>query len=182
MEPLASDVSQGRPSVTVFILCILFLWTLGVDAQTSSFDPLESTIESVRTALLTNSTTCRLVVSSFLARIEALNPTINAIVSLNPDALSEADGLDNKIAAGDTAGKLLCVPVLLKDNYDAVGMNTTGANIALAGNRPTVDAPSVKVLRDAGAIILGKTNLHESMHQHFSLIFNITSRNDSNQD
>ncbi|KAI1380359.1 amidase signature enzyme [Hypoxylon crocopeplum] len=145
----------------IWILGALFLQALAVNAQDDSFEALESTIESVRAALLGNSTTCRTVVSSFIARIEEFNPTINAIVSLNPNALSAADELDRRLAAGDSAGRLFCVPVLLKDNYDAVGMNTTGSSAALARNRPSVDTPSVKAFRDEGAIILGKTNLHE---------------------
>ncbi|KAI1801932.1 amidase signature enzyme [Daldinia bambusicola] len=147
----------------------MIVWTLGtfflqmstVHAHASTFEPLESTIHGVRVALVSQSTTCRTVVSSFLSRIEKLNPTINALASLNPDALSVADKLDRKIATGDLTGKLLCVPVLLKDNYDAVGMNTTGSCADLAGNRPIVDTPSVKALRKEGAVILGKTSLHE---------------------
>ncbi|KAI1141553.1 amidase signature enzyme [Hypoxylon sp. FL0543] len=139
----------------------LFLQTLSVDAQANSFEALEATIESVQAALRANTTTCRTVVSSFLARIEEFNPTINAIISLDPDALYAADELDKRLAAGNSTGKLFCIPVLLKDNYDAVGMNTTGSCAALAGNRPSVDTPSVKAFRDEGAIILGKTNLHE---------------------
>lgn len=153
---------RRRLSATVLVLGALLLQGLTVEAQADSFDPLESTIESVRAALLGNSTTCRDVVSSFVARIETFNPTINALVSLNPEAFAAADELDQRLAAGDSAGKLFCVPILLKDNYDAVGMNTTGSSIALAGNRPSVDTPAVKAFRDEGAIILGKTNLHES--------------------
>ncbi|OTB09544.1 hypothetical protein M426DRAFT_70764 [Hypoxylon sp. CI-4A] len=147
--------------MTTWILGVFLLQALTVHAQADSFDPLESTIGTVRTALLANSTTCRNVVTSFIARIVEFNPTINAVISLNPDALSAADELDRRLAAGDSTGKLLCVPVVLKDNFDAVGTNTTGSNVALAGNRPTVDTPSVKAFRDEGAIILGKTNLHE---------------------
>ncbi|KAI0113213.1 amidase signature enzyme [Daldinia grandis] len=145
----------------LWILGTLLLQVLTVHAHTDAFEPLESTIESVRTALATKSTTCRTVVSSFLSRIEKINPAINAIVSLNPDALFAADELDKKLATGDLAGKLLCVPVLLKDNYDAVGMNTTGSCADLAGNRLIADAPFVKALKKEGAVILGKTNIHE---------------------
>ncbi|XXG95906.1 hypothetical protein Hte_002182 [Hypoxylon texense] len=152
---------RRRLSVTVWVLGTLFLQGLAVNAQADSFEPLESTIEGLRAALLGNATTCRTVISSFVARIEAFNPTINAIVSLNPNAFAIADELDQRLAAGDSAGKLFCVPILLKDNYDAVGMNTTGSSVALAGNRPSVDTPSVKAFRDEGAVILGKTNLHE---------------------
>ncbi|KAI0377008.1 amidase signature enzyme [Hypomontagnella monticulosa] len=147
--------------MTIWILGALLLQTLVVNAKAGSFDPLESTIESVRAAVIDKSATCRDVVSSFLDRIEAFNPTINAIVSLNPDALTAADEIDKGLAAGKSPGKLLCVPILLKDNYDAVGMNTTGSCVALAGNRPSVDSPTVGAFKKEGAIIIGKTNLHE---------------------
>ncbi|KAI0602119.1 amidase signature domain-containing protein [Biscogniauxia sp. FL1348] len=132
-----------------------------VDVSDGTFDPLESTISGLHRALSQNSTSCRSVVSAFMARIQQFNPTINAMNSLNPDALDIADELDRQLQAGNMSGKLFCVPVVLKDNYDAVGMNTTGSNAALAGNRPKLDAPVVKALRDEGAIILGKTNLHD---------------------
>ncbi|OTA92862.1 hypothetical protein M434DRAFT_21715 [Hypoxylon sp. CO27-5] len=139
----------------------LFLQVLSVEAQGYSFNALEATIGSVHAALLAGTATCRTVVSSFLARIEEFNPVINALVSVSPDALSIADGLDRRLEAGDSKGKLFCIPILLKDNYDAVGTNTTGSCNALAGNRPSADNPSVKAFRDEGAIILGKTNMHE---------------------
>ncbi|KAI1416553.1 amidase signature enzyme [Hypoxylon sp. FL1857] len=158
---VAAGLLRVRPSATVWMLGVLFLQALTVEAQADSFDALEATIENVQAALRANTATCRTVVSSFLARIEEFNPTINALVSFGPDALLAADELDRRLAAGNSTGKLFCVPVLLKDNYDAVGMNTTGSCAALAGNRPSADTPSVKALRDEGAIILGKTNLHE---------------------
>ena len=125
------------------------------------FDVREATIDSVHDALFTRSTTCRELVSSFLARIEELNPTINAVISLNPDALAIADRLDDRIAVGNVTGPLFCIPVLLKDNFDVAGMSTTGGCRALADHRPSVDAPTVRALKDAGAVILGKANLHE---------------------
>ncbi|KAI1337063.1 amidase signature enzyme [Xylariaceae sp. FL0016] len=135
--------------------------TSSADATAAGYDALESTISGMHSALATNTTTCRSVVQQHLARIEEFNPTVNAMTSLNPDALSIADELDAQLAAGNMTGKLFCVPVVLKDNYDAVGMNTTGANTDLAGNHPTADAPTVKALRDEGAVIIGKANLHE---------------------
>ncbi|KAK8116111.1 hypothetical protein PG984_012613 [Apiospora sp. TS-2023a] len=127
-----------------------------------SFDVREATVDGVHNALFTGLTTCHAVVSGFLSRIEAFNPTINAIISLNPEALSLADALDRDLAAGNATGrKLFCIPILLKDNYDAVPLNTTGGNLGLAGNRPASDASTVKAFKDAGAIVLGKANLHE---------------------
>lgn len=126
-----------------------------------SFDTREATIDGVHNALFSGITSCRNVVSSFISRIEAFNPTVNAIISLNPNALSIADSMDQQIASGNATGSLFCIPVLLKDNYDTVDMNTTGGCLDLAGNKPTADAPVVVALKNAGAIMLGKANLHE---------------------
>ncbi|KZM24181.1 carbon-nitrogen ligase activity, with glutamine as amido-N-donor [Ascochyta rabiei] len=125
------------------------------------FDAREATIDSVHHALYSGLSTCREVVSSFIARIEAHNYRTNAIIALNPNALSIADALDEQLSAGNATGVLFGVPILLKDNYDTVDMPTTGASLALAKSQPTEDAPSVVALKNAGAIILGKTNLHE---------------------
>jgi Asp-tRNA(Asn)/Glu-tRNA(Gln) amidotransferase A subunit family amidase len=143
------------------LTCLLFFLAPLCGAQSSSFDPREATIASVHNALYSGPTTCRTIVSSFLTRIEMYNPTINAIITLNPHALSTADEMDMALLAGNVTGSLFCIPVLLKDNYDTFDMPTTGGCADLAGSQPSVDAPAVAALRNAGAIILGKANLHE---------------------
>ncbi|KAG9193998.1 hypothetical protein G6011_04033 [Alternaria panax] len=125
------------------------------------FDAREATIDSVHHALYSGLSTCREVVSSFLANIEANNNRTNAIITLNPNALAIADLMDEQLSAGNATGPLFCVPILLKDNYDTADMPTTGGNLALAHSQPSEDAPSVKAFKNAGAIILGKANLHE---------------------
>ncbi|KAF2202426.1 amidase signature enzyme [Delitschia confertaspora ATCC 74209] len=125
------------------------------------FNALEATIESIHKSLFTGQTTCREIVSAFLSRIEAFNHHINAIISLNPQALDIADDLDKYLASGKSTGPLFCIPILLKDNFDTADMPTTGGNLALSKSQPTKDAPAVIALKNAGAIILGKTNLHE---------------------
>ncbi len=143
------------------IALLLVVVVNGASALLEPFDSREATIDSVHNALFTGLTTCRGVVSSFLSRIEAFNPTINAIITLNPNALLLADQMDMQILSGNATGPLFCIPVLLKDNYDTNEMNTTGGCSDLAGSQPTVDAPAAVALKNAGAIILGKTNLHE---------------------
>lgn len=133
----------------------------GLKLSTDGFDSRETSIDGIHTALFSGLTSCRDVVSSFLTRIEAFNPTINALISLNPHALSTADSMDLLIASGNGTGALFCIPILLKDNYDTVDMNTTAGCADLAGSQPTQDAISVAALKRAGAIVLGKTNLHE---------------------
>lgn len=143
-----------------FIL-IPSLITTTANALSNPFDPFEATIPSIHSSLFNNEATCREVISSFLSRIETLNPLINAIISLNPEALINAEQIDRQLSTGNTTGKLLCIPILLKDNFDAVPMATTNGCRALSNNHPLEDAPVVKALRSAGAVILGKTNLHE---------------------
>ena len=132
-----------------------------VNALNSDFDVREATIETIHNALYTRLASCRGIVESFVARIEAYNPKINAILALNPDALSVADSLDQALAGGNATGSLFCIPVLLKDNYDTSDMKTTGGCLDLADSQPVIDAPVVSALKRAGAIILGKTNMHE---------------------
>lgn len=125
------------------------------------FDPREATIQTVQDAIFNRVNTCREIVESFLCRIEALNHLVNAIICLNHDALSEADRLDEAFAEGHASGALFGVPILLKDNYDLAGIPNTGGCLSLADSIPSKDAPIVRTLKKAGAIILGKTNLHE---------------------
>lgn len=148
-------------SLSLAVLNFNVLTIAATSFTSESFDAREATIDSVHNALYSGISSCRDVVSSFIARIEAFNPTVNAIISLNPNALSIADAMDLQIASGNATGSLFCIPVLLKDNYDTVDMNTTGGCLDLAGNKPMTDAPAVTALKNAGAIILGKTNLHE---------------------
>lgn len=125
------------------------------------FDAREATIDTVHHAIYSGLSTCREVVSAFLARIEAYNNRTNAIITLNPNALDTADTMDSALAAGNATGSLFCIPILLKDNYDTADMPTTGGALALKESQPTEDAPSVAALKREGAIILGKANLHE---------------------
>lgn len=139
-----------------------YVLVLALPFVLATFDAREATIASTHHALFTGLATCREVVSSFLSRIEAFNNETNAIISLNPRALEIADEYDGEIQRNHGSyGSLFCVPTLLKDNYDTADMRTTGGNVALRESQPTLDAPAVKVLKDSGAIIIGKANLHE---------------------
>ncbi|HSR65877.1 MAG TPA: amidase [Xanthomonadaceae bacterium] len=96
-----------------------------------------------------------------IAAIDQVGPSLNAIIALNPQALAEADARDAERRAGHLRGPLHGIPVLLKDNIDALPMATTAGSLALAGHHPPRDAFLVQRLRAAGAVILGKTNLSE---------------------
>ena len=150
------------PTNAALTIWISFALVFGIiSALNENYDVRESTIEGLHNALYNDLTSCRSIVESFIARIQAYNPAINAIITLNPDALSIADEKDDTLAAGNATGALFCIPVLVKDNYDTSDMKTTGGCLDLADSQPTTDAPVVAALKRAGAIILGKTNLHE---------------------
>src|SRR5204863_7602774 len=89
------------------------------------------------------------------------DPLVNAMLSINPNALADARAIDAKRQRGDARGPLHGITILLKDNFDTKDMPTTGGCLALAGIVPREDAFQVRKLREAGAVLLGKVNLHE---------------------
>ncbi len=123
------------------------------------------TLPELAAALQSGELTSEDLVKAYLARIDTLNrkgPGLQAVLTLNPDALELARELDAKRAAGDPLGSLHGIPVLLKDNIESKdNMATTAGALALKDNITGRDSPLSKGLRDAGAIILGKTNLSQ---------------------
>lgn len=125
---------------------------------------LELTISGYHRALARGELTTRQLVRAYLDRIEAYDQKglrINAIISTNEQAMEEAEELDRRFAASGLTGPLHGVPVLLKDNIHTADMPTTAGSESLRGFMAGSDAPLVGRLKDAGAIILAKTNLHE---------------------
>ncbi len=133
-------------------------------APTPLFEVHERSILELQAAQTQGRVTSRGLVQSYLARIAAYDqagPALNAIVLLNPKALEDADALDRERAARGPRGPLHGIPILVKDNYDTAGMPTSGGALALAQLQPAADAFQVAKLRAAGAVILGKTTMHE---------------------
>lgn len=132
--------------------------------ELSFFEVYEQSIPELQAAMSGGRVTSRGLVESYLARIQAYDqagPRLNAIVMTNPRAREEADAMDRERADNKVRGPLHGIPVLIKDNYDTATMPTSGGNIGLATLQPAADAFMVKKLRDAGAVILGKTTMHE---------------------
>jgi len=96
-----------------------------------------------------------------IAKVDDAGPTLNSVIEVNPKAVSDAAALDAERKAGKVRGPMHGIPILIKDNVDVAGMVNSAGSLALAGNLPQADAFMVKRLRDAGAVILGKTNLSE---------------------
>jgi amidase len=129
-----------------------------------AFHILETTIEQVHAAYKSGELTCRQLVLMYLERIEAYDkkgPAINAIISLNPDALKEADRLDAALKASGFVGPLHGIPIIMKDQGDATPMPTTLGSLLFKDYYPDRDAFVVDKLKKAGAIILAKSTLGE---------------------
>lgn len=131
----------------------------------SNYSVEEKSISELQAALTAGDITSEQLVEAYLMRIATLDrdgPQLNSVLSLNPDAMTIARELDNERAHKGPRGPLHGIPVLLKDNIESAdAMATTAGSLALQDNRTKRDASLVKRLRDAGAIILGKTNLSE---------------------
>ena len=127
-----------------------------------AFEHEEESIAGLRASMASGDLTCRALTESYLARIEAIDPELHSVMEVNPDALEIADAMDEARRAGIDRGPLHGIPVLLKDNIETADrMRTTAGSLALGEVTPARDAFLVERLRDAGAVILGKTNLSE---------------------
>jgi amidase len=149
-----------------WLCALLFLaFTAAAGAATPEMNLSEATVAQLQAEMAAGRLTSHRLVEYFLARIEALDrngPKLNSVIEVNPDALAIADRLDEERRVKGARGALHGIPILLKDNIDtADAMHTTAGSLALVSSRPAQDAFIVRRLRNAGAVILGKTNLSE---------------------
>jgi len=130
-----------------------------------SFEWEEATIAQLQEAMQTGKLTAQSLAEHYLSRIEAVDkhgPAVNSVIELNPDARSIAAALDEERRMKGPRGPLHGIPILIKDNIDTTDrMMTTAGSLALVGSIPAKDAFVAQKLREAGAVILGKTNLSE---------------------
>jgi amidase len=129
------------------------------------FELSEITVAKLQDEMKSGKLTARSIAEKYLARIASVDkhgPAVNSVIEVNPDALAIAEELDRERKAKGPRGPLHGIPVLIKDNIATRDrMMTTAGSFALVGARPPKDAFVVKRLREAGAVILGKTNLSE---------------------
>ncbi|ADB39836.1 amidase [Spirosoma linguale] len=134
-------------------------------AFTDDFELNEVTIGDLQKKMQSGQYTAAAITQLYLDRIKVIDkqgPSLNSVIELNPDALSIANAMDQERKAGKLRGPLHGIPILIKDNIDTGDqMMTTAGALALDGHKAAKDAFVAKKLRDAGAIILGKTNLSE---------------------
>jgi amidase len=143
------------------------------------FEITETTIAESQQAIREHRVSCHQIIEGYLSRIRAYDQStrLNSLVVLNPSALAEADKFDAEFNLRHTIRGLQCIAVIVKDNYDTKDLQTTGGSLAMKGFVPSTDAFMVRRLREAGAIILAKSNMAEwafSPYETVSSIAGIT--------
>jgi Asp-tRNA(Asn)/Glu-tRNA(Gln) amidotransferase A subunit family amidase len=155
-------VSPMKPVLAA--LALVWLAAAPASAQAPAFDVVEVTIAGIHEALRSGRITCRGLVEAYLRRIDAYDkngPALNAIVVVNPDALRAADELDRRFAKGGPVGPLHCMPAIVKDNFETVGLQSANGSLSLGGYVAERDAFQVRRIKEAGAIVLAKSNMAE---------------------
>ncbi len=151
-------------TLIAFMLVMIMLPLVNVSAEETEFNPFEKSISEISAALNNNEITSEQLVKYYLERIEAYDkqgPAINSIITVNEQALETAKQLDKERQNTGSRSILHGVPIVVKDNFDVKGMPTSGGSVALKGAYPNEDAFTVQKLKDAGAIIIAKTNMSE---------------------
>ena len=141
------------------------------------FNVKELTIKQYHEALRIGKTTCVEIVQIYRDRIPRLDPQLGSMVVLNPNMLKRATELDQEYKQTGKLRTLHGVPLIVKDNYDTYDLQTAAGSLAMKGSIPPDDAYQVRKLREAGAIVLGKSNMAEwafSPYQTVSSIKGIT--------
>jgi len=155
---------MGRVSAAVVALAVVGLTMAGFTRQ-QPFQIEEATIRELHAAMRTGQLSCRGLVEHYLKRIEAYDqqgPALNAIVVVNPRALEDADVMDARFAAsGGPTRPLDCIPMIVKDNFETVGLQSADGSKSLEGFVSDKDAFQVRRIKEAGAIVLAKSNMAE---------------------
>src|SRR3989441_3127445 len=135
------------------------------NSRPPAFELDELTAADLQSGMASGKFTAHSLARKYLDRIDDIDkhgPAINSVIELNPDALSIASDLDKERKAGRVRGPLHGIPIFIKDNIDTHDrMTTTAGSLALGGSIPPQDSTVAKKLREAGAVIIGKTNLSE---------------------
>ena len=148
--------------ITLSLIGLALIWSCTTKENTAPLNLEEATVAELQEGMRSGTLSAQTLVTYYLDRIATYDDAVNSIIELNPDALGIARALDEERASGQVRGPLHGIPVLIKDNIDTGDqMLTTAGSLALTYGPAPDDAFVVKRLREAGAIILGKTNLSE---------------------
>src|SRR5689334_20520571 len=152
--------------ILVTIAAVWLMWsvTAAQPPARGAFRVEETTIAQIHEAMRSGQLTCRALVDAYLRRIEAYDkngPSLNAIVVVNPDAQKLADELDRRFTQSGLTGPLHCIPAIVKDNFETIGLQSAAGSLSLKEFVSSKDAFQVKRIKEAGAIVLAKSNMAE---------------------
>ncbi|MBI2834329.1 MAG: amidase [Acidobacteria bacterium] len=158
-----------KPALLALVGVAALALTIGAPAPSSAparsarrpFTVVEATISEMRVAMEQGRVTSRQIVTQYLTRIATYEDKLNAVITVNPRALAEADARDRELRQGTVRGPLHGIPVALKDNIHTTDIPTTGGALAFDGLVPPYEATLTKNLRNTGAIIIAKTGMTE---------------------
>lgn len=153
-----------KQTTVLFASGAVMIGTFPKTALAATFNLEEATVTDINAVFDAGALTSEQLTQLYLNRIDAYDkqgPTLNSLITVNPNSLETAQALDLERQTTGPRSPLHGIPVILKDNYDTFDLPTTAGSIVLDGSIPPNDAFTVKQLRDAGAIILGKANLSE---------------------
>ena len=157
-------MNAGRSSRREFIVStsLVGVWLATTRSIAQFTDPTGLSITEAARLIRSGDLSPVSLVRAYLERIQRLNDRLNAFITVTTEpALAQARELESELARGMWRGPLHGIPIGLKDNIDTAGILTTAASAVLADRRPDEDAEVVRRLKEAGAIILGKLNMHE---------------------
>ena len=149
-----------RKSLAIVVV-LLALTVNAKEQKQAPFNVVESSISDMQAALKSGRVTSHELVQQYLTRIATYEDKLHAAITVNPNALKEADERDRERAQGKVRGPLHGIPIAIKDNIQTTDMPTTGGALAFDGLVPPYEATVTKKLRDAGAIIIAKTQMTE---------------------
>lgn len=146
----------------IITIISLFVFTINSSALTKApIDITNMDISEIREALDLKIITVQQLVNLYLERIEMYDDDYKSIISINENAIKEAEALDKELNENKIRSNLHGIPVVVKDNIDVVGMKTTAGARSLSDNYPKENSPAIQKLIDAGAIIIAKANMSE---------------------
>lgn len=164
MDLFPHSDAMRRALVLTAVLAAAFAADPAARQVQQPFPLEETTIAAVHAAMREGRLTCRALVEQYLRRIEAYDkngPALNAIILTNPRVLAQADAMDADFKRTGSLSPLHCVPMIVKDNFETFGLQSANGSLALEGFVSTKDAFQVKRVKEAGALVLAKSNMAE---------------------
>lgn len=173
---MRTSVKGGFAAVVAVAMGLAAQRLEGIDRGRQTFPLQEATIDSVHAAFRDGSLTCRALVEAYLQQIERHDKqgaAINAIVQVNPNARNEAAALDRRFRESGLTGPLHCVPAIVKDNFETIGLQSAAGSLAFKGFVSPKDAFQVRRIKEAGAIVLAKSNMAEFAFSPYETVSSI---------